>query len=204
MLTCRVFFFFMVWPLTVAASSSSCPTWGLGGSDIDWQVLPPTSARACLGLRRNTTLTLLGVLYVCVHACTTVYLCLSICGVYASVSAGEGKWKVCVEPSCQSCRVLQPSTLHWLELSTLMWWHGVKPQQGGAGVGVGVREKFAWLENGASEAEKWPWTKSLAAFPAATATNRCLPPRSCTRGDPRERWMSPRRRRRSYETQQRR
>lgn len=113
-----------------------------------WLTDPPASSHLpqrvpCLGLRRNTG----ACVGVCVwlHGCTAVYPCLYICTIYVSLSAGKGKWKVCVEPSCQSLpcftarplctviRAVDSDVMTWGETTAGKWEKG----RGGVGGGGG-------------------------------------------------------------------
>lgn len=68
--------------------------------------------------------------YMSVFALVSTGPCISglVC---ESVCVGN-RWKVHVlSPAVSLCHVLQPvRSAPWLELSTVMWWHGLKPQQG--------------------------------------------------------------------------
>lgn len=63
--------------------------------------------------------------------CISVYTCVLYTWVCLLVKGNE---RCVLSPAVSPCHVLQPvRSAQWLELPTLMWWHGVKPQQ--------VREK---------------------------------------------------------------
>lgn len=115
-----------------------CRVWGYrrtqrGNHDYN------TPQRDCWKMRSTWTSVLC--VCVCVHAsvqttvcvCMCLPMCIYICTVRIceSLRVVKGRWKVCVlSPAVSPCHVLQPvCSAQWLELSTLMWWHWLKPQQ---------------------------------------------------------------------------